>query len=963
MDFWSRLIGGSKTSRQTTTSNNPQQRLAKFKRVYDQILQTWQTASSPPSPTTSTHLRSLLARLTALLTSETRAPSPHLCLAFASSSAIYHPISALAAASYDEGIIRETITLFAALVDSEEEDFLADPRFATALMRCVERTTAGGGVFVGEDTEGEIVELLFGIAAKIRLQPGLLGVWFTGKAGRDGQEGEGEGGRKEEGAAATDGFGVAVDGPTARKISRAEFVGVTQKEDFPLCYQLIDHVHHEGRIGDFARTGLLYVFESASQSEDLESWIVESDLPTLMASGLGALYSQLSRKLSILHPIDELPIILALSDYENLSSPSDAESLFSPAFHNHMETFLSYLTFWQDVLEHCHSLEVRQTLVEHFRVLFLQQLLYPSLLESSDIDGGSSVAVLTYLRHILDALDHPELVHMILTYLLAIMEAPSSLSQSMASIRPGSFRRRRSLMLLTQIESEDDRPNPSLFNLIDLVVNSVRSANPQTVVAALKLVTVIMSKNHEYASGSLLRTIPMADPEPQRTHGGLNAEIEAYMEIAEDIGVDSNVDDAYDSHLKDAMKLLETHSCYSHVLPESVLAATGNLPSSSNATVSRLQHTKIPPHYLNPSDGLLRNILNLFRTFLSNDVEVNLSVTETLINLACCRSLQLDTWLAVSPTSYTFPSSTPNPSDPTLDPAARLRRARTPPTWSPDAAPLLLRTLQSVQSELHLLRTRIPTLPSLLTARRHAFRLHDEISTSPSSIPLAPPPRLATPATPARSSTPSRKSPTSPLGSSSPSLVPSLRSPTTLPDPRSPARSLPQRMLDALDSTPSRSGQPTPRSGSPNAGSGLRNGLRAFADMMADLGAEIASGEAMKGEREREGSPGGLGRGRVGRAEAGGDGEEAGRLSSASRGGLLGDVVRLAGEGLRGKMVRFPLDDAEEESEVEEGEERWEKEVSLSHVLTNVVILQEFVMEVVAVMQVRASLFSEVKFA
>lgn len=30
-------------------------------------------------------------------------------------------------------------------------------------------------------------------------------------------------------------------------------------------------------------------------AQDLEQWIVESDLATLMASGLGALYSQLSR--------------------------------------------------------------------------------------------------------------------------------------------------------------------------------------------------------------------------------------------------------------------------------------------------------------------------------------------------------------------------------------------------------------------------------------------------------------------------------------------------------------------------------------------------------------------------------------------------------------------------------------------------------------------------------------------
>ena len=38
------------------------------------------------------------------------------------------------------------------------------------------------------------------------------------------------------------------------------------------------------------------------------------------------------------------------------------------------------------------------------------------------------------------------------------------------------------------------------------------------------------------------------------------------------------------------------------------------------------------------------------------------------------------------------------------------------------------------------------------------------------------------------------------------------------------------------------------------------------------------------------------------------------------------------------------------------------REASLSHIITNVVILQEFVLEMVALLQVRASLFSEVKF-
>jgi hypothetical protein len=54
---------------------------------------------------------------------------------------------------------------------------------------------------------------------------------------------------------------------------------------------------------------------------------------------------------------------------------AQAESFFGEDFQNHLVTFLSYLTFWQDVLEHCRSTDVRHTLIDHFQILFLQQLL------------------------------------------------------------------------------------------------------------------------------------------------------------------------------------------------------------------------------------------------------------------------------------------------------------------------------------------------------------------------------------------------------------------------------------------------------------------------------------------------------------------------------------------------------------------------------------------------------------
>lgn len=83
-----------------------------------------------------------------------------------------------------------------------------------------------------------------------------------------------------------------------------------------------------------------------------------------------------SRKLVVDYPMADPPTILVLSDYSSCPLAFGAESSSSEGFQTHLETFLSYLIFWQDVLEHCRSAEVKQTLLDHFQVLFLQQLLY-----------------------------------------------------------------------------------------------------------------------------------------------------------------------------------------------------------------------------------------------------------------------------------------------------------------------------------------------------------------------------------------------------------------------------------------------------------------------------------------------------------------------------------------------------------------------------------------------------------
>lgn len=275
-------------------------------------------------------------------------PAPHLCARHVSTFKIYSTLAQIASTYNDELIFHEALDIFKILIDCEEVDFLEDKGFADALIGFVGIISTTGPLMVSVDTEGRIVEVLFGIASKIRLQPELLPTWF--RPSNRGLED------------ATDQGGMAFN-------TKAE------KDVFPLFYLTLDYVHHDGRVGDFARTGLLYIIESATHSETLERWIVESDLATLMASGLGALYSQLSRKLVLSFAKDSVPAIVSFSETGPPQIPRNAEETTSSDFQAHLATFLSYLVFWQDILEHCSSEDVKQSLLDHFKFLFLQQLL------------------------------------------------------------------------------------------------------------------------------------------------------------------------------------------------------------------------------------------------------------------------------------------------------------------------------------------------------------------------------------------------------------------------------------------------------------------------------------------------------------------------------------------------------------------------------------------------------------
>lgn len=295
---------------------------------------------------------------------EIRSPAPHPCIAYVASSQVYDVVATIAQSFASEHTIHVALKFFNVLVDNEEGAFVEDESFADALVKCLQRISSSGSSLISAQTELDLAEILFGVAAKIRLQPRILPVWFRPRT-------------EASSVSRTPSDSFASSNPNRR--------------DFPLFYLLVEYVHYDGRVGDFARTGLLYLLGSSAHTEELEKWIVESELPAMMASGLGALYSRLSRyfppsthsryqlkfyrKLVLSFGEKSVPAIAAFSEVQISPPAFDVEVTGSPDFQAILGTFLSYLVFWQDTLEQCPSKDVELILLDHFKLLFLQQLL------------------------------------------------------------------------------------------------------------------------------------------------------------------------------------------------------------------------------------------------------------------------------------------------------------------------------------------------------------------------------------------------------------------------------------------------------------------------------------------------------------------------------------------------------------------------------------------------------------
>lgn len=218
-------------------------------------------------------------------------------------------------------------------------------------------------------------------------------------------------------------------------------------------------------------------------------------------------------------------------------------------------------------------------------------------------------------------------MQLILEYLLAIAEEHKSYDLEHAEERPLATERTGSIV-------------PAFFSMVDLCLASLRSSNRETVASALRLVNTITKKHHQYAYSTLLQTDHVSDNEIYRTLSVATQDVDSYLQFASNIGGAADMNETYENYLRDALAALESHGCPHQVrsLPncdEDVV----NPDVLDHGSRGRLRLVRL-------EDPLFHVLQQLLGSFFINDVETNLCLTNTITNLASCPYTRLEGWLS-----------------------------------------------------------------------------------------------------------------------------------------------------------------------------------------------------------------------------------------------------------------------------------------------------------------------------
>ena len=530
--------------------------------------------------------------------------------------------------------------------------------------------------------------------------------------------------------------------------------------EFLLFNYLLRFVHREGHIGDFARAGLLFLIDvaispgnlpqisvpeqtpeqlSSNPIDDaalaLAEYILDGDFSEVLGAGLGAVYSLLPSKLAFyanasLEPPSGNGITLGSRgpDFEDQemeelakekSRAMGVEDASNPEFKARLDHFLKLLEFLQDVLRKNNShdsmgasalvgIAIGQSILDAVRRIFLENVLYPSILECSDADG-SAVAVMSYIEIMVRTLQSGPLADLLVSFLVSednnevqLRQRPfpmltlgtdtTSRSESDPGVASNNKLRRRksSAMALLEMEAPESRKKSEYFTsmgrftLRDLLLSNLRSHSQPTATAALQLLQSMLLYHSQLTVDRILLVIPdptatsfphpamMLDTTPDvNSQSSVDVDVDTfvYMESSHEVVPDGAVltdqslkfvqpQTTYSTHEREiglyltlASRVDPSHNGdsfstgYDHYLRDALNSIQNQLAYQIADDASDLELRRRWKHRLNVNDPTLSLVLESLRRFFSNTPEFNIALSGVLATLATHPDRSLAGWL------------------------------------------------------------------------------------------------------------------------------------------------------------------------------------------------------------------------------------------------------------------------------------------------------------------------------
>ena len=643
--------------------------------------------------------------------------------------------------------------------------------------------------------------------------------------------------------------------------------------EFLLFAYLLRFVHRESGTGQLARAGLLLLFDIAFLTTTEEGgdnlfmpvdkdgndplqdardafgeYILDGDFADVMAAGLGAVWSMLPSKLKVPTLAES-----AASDAEGRSgeakggvsasqsggmhlgatleenaedeSGSDLRLSTDDSVREQLGTLVTLLGFVQDIIHRCDSplyhVDANDSSVSNTHVLgsaiseatldavhtaFIDNVVYPSILECSPNDG-SAVAVMTYIEVVLTNLDNGPLLRRILAVLMDTEEAG-----------PSSMRPRRGA-------GQDMYADEERFTLKDLILDNIASRSPASSTAAFRLLRTLLSSTCGSGVQSLIRTVrdPSATAMSRRNISGDAAqtsflpnsatttdvnlqEVELYGSLISRIDpLQSNAEltAGYSAYLADIHAAIQADPCFiDNQIPLQFLDAndTGSMDDGDDEAVVRIGHYSSDPflHRMSPGDPLISALLGLFGDFLCQTPDENVALTGVLSALTLCTNRSLAGWLVYDTPQEVDPwahqrrtsSASATPSDVSLDDApAPMEQEEDPFTARRSVElPAVYQIMRELVRQINRFRLDVDDFDRLLSERRQGLLFADHLDEAMNVMLEVEPSAYGLPSTPTKVVSPAPKK------AARPSLVGGLKSfltPKRKPSPATPSRSSP----------------------------------------------------------------------------------------------------------------------------------------------------------------------------